>query len=164
MRPLLCRFLGRRQRRGDDRALAGVGEAPRHEVAGNLAVGVQRALWRLKPGAVVAIEVSAHRRIAGPLEPGRRSTRKRLSGVVTDQHRHSIWLEVDLDTRRGGAGRGPACARHRARGQHRAHDVSIQITATTGEARCRGMVPRSKISMTIMRPPQRGHGHGSALG
>jgi len=38
-----------------------------------------------------------------------------------------------------------------------AHDVSIRMTATDG-ARYRGCIPGSKNSMTIMRPPQQGHG------
>ena len=37
------------------------------------------------------------------------------------------------------------------------HDVSIPMMVTEG-CRYRGCIPRSKNSMTIMRPPQHGHG------
>ncbi len=40
------------------------------------------------------------------------------------------------------------------------HDVSILITA----GRLRGEAPRRNVSMTIMRPPQQGHGCESGLG
>ncbi len=42
------------------------------------------------------------------------------------------------------------------------HDVSCPTG--DGEARCRGVVPRAKNSMTIMRPPQHGHGVGQMRG
>ena len=148
----------------DDWARAGVGEAPRHEVAGNLAVGVQRALWRLRPDALVAIDVPAHRRVAGPLAQGRQGACVSLSGGMTGQHRHSVTLEDDRGTSSGGAGREPACAGRGAAAHRRAHDVSILITAIGGDGRCLGICPRSKTSMTIMRPPQHGHGRGNALG
>ena len=41
-----------------------------------------------------------------------------------------------------------------------AHDVSILL----GVGRQLGAQPRAKVSMTIMRAPQRGHGHGSTRG
>jgi hypothetical protein len=41
------------------------------------------------------------------------------------------------------------------------HDVSILIAAGAGVGRCFGSQPRSKVSMTIMRAPQHGHGRGS---
>ena len=44
--------------------------------------------------------------------------------------------------------------------QERRHDVSIQAGAVAGAA-YRGIEPRAKTSMTIMRPPQHGHGRGS---
>src|SRR6201994_5132259 len=40
------------------------------------------------------------------------------------------------------------------------HDVSILI----GVGRQLGAQPRAKVSITIMRAPQRGHGHGSTRG
>lgn len=43
-----------------------------------------------------------------------------------------------------------------------AHDVSILIGS--GDARCLGMVPRAKTSMTNMRAPQHGHGVGQMRG
>jgi len=54
---------------------------------------------------------------------------------------------------------------HRARKTARVrrgvgHDVSILI----GVGRQLGVQPRAKVSMTIMRAPQRGHGHGSTRG
>src|SRR5207302_8156315 len=39
----------------------------------------------------------------------------------------------------------------------RDHDVSILI-AVGGGGRYRGVEPRSKVSMMLMRPPQHGHG------
>src|ERR1700731_3962337 len=42
------------------------------------------------------------------------------------------------------------------------HDVSIPIGAVVG--RCLGSQPGAKVSMTIMRPPQHGHGCGSTRG
>jgi hypothetical protein len=42
-----------------------------------------------------------------------------------------------------------------------AHDVSIRMTAKDG-ARYRGCIPRSKNSITIMRPPQQGQGGKTA--
>jgi len=62
------------------------------------------------------------------------------------------------------AGRGPAaqassigtsCSRERH------HDVSILISL---DGRMRGVAPRSKVSMMIMRPPQHGHGWESIGG
>ena len=41
--------------------------------------------------------------------------------------------------------------------QPRVHDVSI-------DGLCLGAPPRAKTSMTIMRPPQQGHGRGSTRG
>jgi len=45
----------------------------------------------------------------------------------------------------------------------RYHEVSILIAAG-GEGRCLGSHPRTKVSMTIMRPPQHGHGCGRTRG
>ena len=42
--------------------------------------------------------------------------------------------------------------------QPRAHDVSILMTVVAGDGLCLGASPRAKTSMTIMRPPQQGHG------
>ena len=44
------------------------------------------------------------------------------------------------------------------------HDVSILIAAGAGVGRCFGSQPRSKVSMTIMRAAQHGHGRGSTRG
>ena len=58
---------------------------------------------------------------------------------------------------RGLGGTGKA-RRHCAFQQHvPAHDVSIRMIATKGCRYC-GCIPRSKNSMTIMRPPQQGQG------
>jgi hypothetical protein len=160
----MCRFLGRRQRRRHDWARAGVREAPRHEVAGRRAPRVQRALWRLMPGAEVARDVHEQPGVTGAAVESRWCHGAGPNGCGYDRHRHAPRHDYDLGTSSGCAGGWPACASHRARGRCRGHDVSILITATGGDARCRGIVPRSKISITIMRPPQRGHGHGSALG
>ena len=42
------------------------------------------------------------------------------------------------------------------------HEVSILMTAGIGDGWWRGVEPRSKISMTIMRPPQQGQGQERA--
>lgn len=44
------------------------------------------------------------------------------------------------------------------------HDVSILIMAAGTVGRVRGDAPRWNLSMTIMRPPQHGHGCESGLG
>src|SRR5437667_3465636 len=44
------------------------------------------------------------------------------------------------------------------------HDVSILIATIGPVGRCRGVEPRSKVSMMIMRPPQHGHGCASVAG
>src|ERR1035437_3664522 len=46
----------------------------------------------------------------------------------------------------------------------RHHEVLILIAAGGGEGRCLGSHPRAKVSMTIVRPPQHGHGRGSMRG
>jgi hypothetical protein len=46
----------------------------------------------------------------------------------------------------------------------RDHDVSILITATEVVGRERGEAPPWNVSMTIMRPPQHGHGCESDMG
>ena len=48
--------------------------------------------------------------------------------------------------------------------QPRVHDVSILMTMAAGDGLCLGAWPRAKTSMTIMRPPQQGHGRGSTRG
>ena len=48
--------------------------------------------------------------------------------------------------------------------QPRVHDVSILMTKVAGDGLCLGAWPRAKTSMTIMRPPQQGHGRGSTRG
>ena len=40
----------------------------------------------------------------------------------------------------------------------RGHEVSILMATIGAFGRYLGVVPRAKISMTIMRPPQHGHG------
>ena len=42
--------------------------------------------------------------------------------------------------------------------------MSILLTGGIGVALCLGMLPRSKVSMMSMRPPQHGHGRGSTHG
>src|SRR5436190_22114957 len=46
----------------------------------------------------------------------------------------------------------------------RRHDVSILIGVGAGVGRYIGSQPRAETSMTIMRAPQRGQGHGSTRG
>jgi len=47
-------------------------------------------------------------------------------------------------------------------GRH--HEVSIQISPGAGVGRCLGSQPRAKVSMTIIRLRQHGHGRGSTRG
>src|ERR1700693_6568677 len=42
-----------------------------------------------------------------------------------------------------------------------AHDVSILMAAVGAVGRCRGALPRSKVSMMSMGPPQQGQGYES---
>src|ERR1700747_1038823 len=60
------------------------------------------------------------------------------------------------------AGAGPACRKRKAASLagRLAHDVSILF----GVGRHFGSQPGAKVSMTIMRAPQHGHGHGSTRG
>ena len=46
----------------------------------------------------------------------------------------------------------------------RDHDVSILIPTVDAAGPARGEEPRWNVSMTIMRPPQQGHGCESGLG
>ena len=48
--------------------------------------------------------------------------------------------------------------------QRRVHDVSILMTMAAGDGLWLGASLRAKTSMTIMRPPQQGHGRGSTRG
>ena len=54
------------------------------------------------------------------------------------------------------AGREPASAMSRFAGMRRGHEVSILMTLVGAVGRCRGVAPRAKTSMMIMRPPQHG--------
>src|ERR1700752_827856 len=60
------------------------------------------------------------------------------------------------------AGAGPAYRKRKVASLagRLAHDVSILF----GVGRHFGSQPGAKVSMTIMRAPQRGHGHGSTRG
>ena len=46
----------------------------------------------------------------------------------------------------------------------RDHDVSMAIADAGVVGRYRGVEPRSKVSMMIMRPPQQGHGGDNVRG
>jgi hypothetical protein len=63
------------------------------------------------------------------------------------------------------AGRQPAriASSVPADGTFAHHDVSI-LMATGADDRERGVAPRLKVSMMIMRPPQQGHGCASPSG
>ena len=71
------------------------------------------------------------------------------------------WRPPEAKGRPCGLGATERRPRHCGFQQHvPAHDVSIQMIATEG-CWCRGCVPRLKISMTIMRPPQEGQSGGT---
>jgi hypothetical protein len=60
------------------------------------------------------------------------------------------------------AGGGPASVRTRFAAwalRNAAHDVSILMAAVGAVGRYRGALPRSKVSMMSMRPPQQGQGY-----
>ena len=70
------------------------------------------------------------------------------------------------DTSGGDAGGRPAMRMYVSLIWHQpcVHDVSILMTMAAGDGLCLGAWPRAKTSMTIMRPPQQGHGRGSTRG
>src|SRR5262249_56038109 len=83
---------------------------------------------------------------------------------VFGSHRHAIRALMDvIGWREIVAGVVPVHLERESRNAHRqplAHDVSI----LPGIGRHFGSRPRANTSMTIMRPPQHGHGHGSTRG
>ena len=68
------------------------------------------------------------------------------------------WRPAEAKGRHCGLRSTGKARRHCAFQQHvPAHDVSIRMIDAEG-CRYRGCIPRSKNSMTIMRPPQQGQG------
>src|SRR6266540_5495205 len=63
---------------------------------------------------------------------------------------------LDILARSAVAGREPANATSRIAGLWCGHEVSILMAIGGAVGRCRGVAPRSKTSMMIMRPPQHG--------
>ena len=131
----------------------GVREAPRHEIAGGEAPRVRLALWGFEACC------SADGR-AGGLQQGAEAAR--ASGrmwweALRAGHCRRLSEPGGSDEARGVvAGSEPAGRIGSGAVRWRSHDVSILIT--TGVGRCLGSQPRAKTSMTIMRPPQQGHG------
>ena len=154
----MCRFLGRRLVMAVPRVRAGVGEAPRHEVAGGWAQVVQRALWGLRLRAASA--GGRARRLCRDARGGR--------GGCADLQRLIEPISRAFECRRGGVRTSAIVAGPRqavfaliddAWTTMPAHDVSTLITF--GDAQCLGSHPRAKISMMRIREPQQGHGPGN---
>ena len=155
--PSWCRFLGRRHALQRVLALADVGEAPRHEIAGGWAPAVRLALWGFEAGA--GLEPGPERRLR-LLNSGTMITAKRGRAGLVRRFRRLRRCFVRGRASRIDAGQRPAHVI--AEGGARSHDVSI--LTTSGVGRCRGSCPRANTSMTSMRPPQHGQGRASARG
>ena len=143
--------------------LTGVQKAPRQEVAGSWALAGQRVLWGFDVGADLD-----DRRDAGRIRPaclhGQEIGRAQSAfWWLFGAHQRTIRALMDaIGLSEIATGVEPA---HRAGKTARltrgiGHDVSILI----GVGRQLGAQPRAKVSMMIMRAPQRGHGHGSTRG
>src|ERR1700694_5478667 len=154
----------------DDRhaRTAGVRKAPRHEIAGCGAPTVQRVLWGFGVGVSVG-EVEPTLAIGSLYLEAWACVLARTSG--SHVARQDLWCDHGPVLLIGASGcaarREPAkMARFGAlldqRCQH--HEVSILIMAGACVGRCFGSLPRAKVSMMNMRPPQQGHGRGSMRG
>ena len=142
---------------------AGVQKARMHEVAGSLALAVQRALWGFDGGAELEGGCYTDGIVPADLHSGEIGSLERASRQVlgTDQRAQGTSNGL-TGSREIAAGVGPA---HRNGVVARlkgglAHDVSTLL----GVGRHLGSQPRANTSITIMRPPQRGQGQGSARG
>ena len=83
--------------------------------------------------------------------------------LVFGAHRDAIRALMDaIGVSEIAAGVGPAHGREKAASltERLAHEVSILISV----GRQLGWQPGAKVSMTIMRSPQHGHGYGSTRG
>ena len=141
--------------------VAGVRKPPREEIAGRDGWAA-RALWRFDRhgwGAGWArLGSGAMMDCAGAAEP-------MASAVLGDAGRRRSRLDLGPEpgvrARVTVAGRRPVkrtsrfAAPELGRGRH---DVSILMARVGATGRYRGWVPRAKVSMMIMRPPQQGQG------
>src|SRR6516165_3862179 len=163
MSPFVLVF-GRRQRRDIPHAQgAGVQKAPRHEVAGSWAPARQRALWRFNAGADVEDGRDAGMTPAAYLHVGEFVRMQEAFWLVFGAHQGAIRALMDvIGLREIAAGVEPAHWNGKAATLTAglAHDVSILISV----GRQLGWQPGAKVSMTIMRSPQHGHGYGSRRG
>ena len=146
--------------------VAGVGEAPRHEIAGDRAHGCN-GLWGFDRG----------RRYRGaalmPGWPWRDDRRAHQRGMEAETGFYGKragarrWPGRHVGPRASVAGPGPAIEGSILSGvEHRLpHEVSILPGATTaGVGPYLGTLPRAKISMMSILPPQQGQGLCSDAG
>lgn len=139
-----------------------------HEVAGEEAPPVQRALWRfdreaggggarsVDPAAEKIDDETAHRshsRLGAGGQRGRSS-----AGWVSISHvgASARIAGPEPASCNGGIASSMSVARH--------HEVSILIAGMVGAGRYLGSQPGAKVSMMSMRPPQHGQGRGSTQG
>src|SRR5215469_9035169 len=143
--------------------VAGVRKAPRHEVAGSWAPARQRALWRFNAGADVDDGRDAGTTPAAYLHVGVVGRVQQAFWLVFGADQAAIRALIDvIGPREIAAGVGPAHWNGKAATltEGPSHDVSILISV----GRQLGWQPGAKVSMTIMRAPQHGHGYGSTRG
>jgi len=124
------------------------------EPAGGGARPVPCALWRFGRGACRCrcrrnVERPDVRRRSERPEPG---SWPRRHGRTAQSGSRGTGKTRFCGARRTGRFQRISVSRLR---QH-AHDVSIRLTRREGSARCRGVSPRSKVSMMCMAPPQQG--------
>src|SRR5450755_3701908 len=104
---VLCRFLDAGMTPLPRAVAVGVQKAPRHEVAGSLALAVPRALWGFDGGAQLEVDVTptgCGRRISplARLEAYNRHLGKRLNGLKSARHVDRV-DRVERDRCRRGA-------------------------------------------------------------
>jgi hypothetical protein len=147
---------------------AGVGKPAMHEVAGDGAPTVQRALWRFDReaggGGARSVESAAekidgeaadrsHSRLGAAGQAGRSSAGW---GSISHVGASARIAGPEPALCNGGIAPSMSVTRH--------HEVSILIAGMVGADRCLGSQPGAKVSMMSMRPPQHGQGRGSTQG
>ena len=168
-RRVVCRFVGRR--RGDAVVWAPWREASEKR-QGTKSRGCGRrddgaGLWGFEVGGAGGGELARPEWSPSPARMGLWFGRRAAEAVEWWPGRRRRLPIGRLGARGGEAGGGPAVvgagtAVGQLRGWH--HEMALE---PSGGARCGlylGAQPRAKTSMTSMRPPQQGHGCGSARG
>ena len=148
---------------------AGLRKPPKDETARDRSEAVPRTpgLWGfddgggVRGGSAARREKGCERRQSMWRSAPKVSAHSDLNGAVVekrDQGRH--WARAAAAKDRSAVEVDSVRASQGGDGDH---DVSILMAPGGARGRCRGERPRSKISMTIIRPPQQGHGCGSAF-